>query len=77
LKANETDPNVKVCPENRQRLIFLGKELKNNQVRFLSLSLSLLALFGSPLPQQVLVDIGFDEVRVVQVFLRPEVGAKT
>lgn len=56
VRANETDKYVKVCPENRQRLIFLGKELKNNQ--------------------QLLIDVGFDDVRVVQVFLRPEVTVK-
>lgn len=57
IRANEIDSGVKICPENRQRLIFLGKELKNNQ--------------------QLLVDVGFDEVRIVQVFLRPEVAVKT
>jgi hypothetical protein len=39
------------CEERRQRLIFMGKELKNGQI---------------------LGDIGIDDVRVVQVFLRRE-----
>lgn len=38
-----------VCEESRQRIIFMGKELKN---------------------EQILGDVGLDESRVLQVFLR-------
>lgn len=50
LTSEEGNSFSCLCAEQRQRLIFLGKELKN---------------------AQYLADIGFDENRVVQVFLRP------
>mmetsp|Transcript_12539 Transcript_12539/g.18937 ORF Transcript_12539/g.18937 Transcript_12539/m.18937 type:complete len:233 (+) Transcript_12539:145-843(+) len=55
LVANEKDAHFKICPEKRQRIFFLGKEMKNNQ--------------------QVLEDLGFDDTRVVQIFLRQEPSA--
>jgi len=57
LKKNILEQTVKetstipACEENRQRVMFLGRELQNTQF---------------------LGDIGIDETRVVQVFLRPK-----
>ena len=45
-----------LCDERRQRMIFMGKELK---------------------PGQVLGDVGIDDTRVIQVFLRKEEADQT
>lgn len=51
LKSENEASVVPVCDVNRQRLIFMGKELKSGQV---------------------IGDVGVDDIRVLQVFLRKE-----
>lgn len=50
LKSIISSNSEQPCEEDRQRIIFLGRELKN---------------------AQKLADVGFEENKVVQVFLRP------
>jgi hypothetical protein len=55
-KGSFDSPMPPICEEKRQRLIFMGKELKAGQV---------------------LGDVGVDDTRVIQVFLRKEEAEPT
>lgn len=49
-QEKQADVGIPICEENRQRIMFLGKELQN---------------------AQLLGEVGLDDSKVVQVFLRP------